>query len=78
MLEMAINCEHLAKEDFDEDQRQLVTSLRKAMGYLWLLAATSKSAGKAWTIFRQLFEETMAHYSGLSGMGGSKGIQLLY
>lgn len=65
MLEMAIKCEHLAKEDFEQDQQQLMTSLRKAMDYLWLLAATSRTAGKAWTIFRQLFEETMAHYGGL-------------
>lgn len=65
MLEMAIKCEHLAREEFEQDQQQLVTSLRKAMDYLWLLAATSRSAEKAWTIFRQLFDETMGLYQGM-------------
>jgi hypothetical protein len=59
MLEMAIGCEHLAREEFEQDQQQLITSLKKAMYYLWLLAATSRSAAKAWTIFRQLFDKTM-------------------
>ena len=62
---MTIKCEHLAREEFEQDQQQLVTSLKKAMDYMWLLASTSKSAGKAWTIFRQLFDETMALYGGM-------------
>jgi hypothetical protein len=65
MLEMAIKCEHLAREHFEQDQQQLVGSLRKAMDYLYLLSVTSKTADKAWTIFRQLFDETMAHYGGV-------------
>ena len=62
MLEMAIKCEHLARKEFEKDQQQLMTSLKKAIDYLRLLSATSRSAGKAWDIFRQLFEETMALY----------------
>lgn len=65
LLELTIKCEHLAREEFEQDQQQLMTSLKKAMDYMWLLAATSKSAGKAWTIFRQLFDETMALYNGM-------------
>ena len=64
LLELTLKCEHLAEEGFEQDQEHLITSLQKAMDYLWLLAPTSKSAGKAWSIFRQLYEETMALYPG--------------
>lgn len=69
MLELSLKCEHLDREEFDDDQKQLLMSLEKAMKYMWLLAATSRSAEKAWTIFRQLFEETMALYPEFDTMG---------
>jgi len=64
MLEMTINCECVAREQLEQDQQQVVTSLEKAIDFLWLQAATSKSAVETWTISRELFQGTMALHQG--------------
>jgi len=54
LLELALDAQHLRKE-----VAQIVTSLRKAMSYLWCMAETSLSAYRALRIFRQLLTEVM-------------------
>lgn len=46
-LELCLNAQHMQRETGD-----VMTALRKALNYVWTLAPTSKSAYRAWYIYR--------------------------
>jgi hypothetical protein len=48
-LELCLNAQHMQNETTD-----VMLALRKALNYLWVLAPTSKSAYRAWNIYRPL------------------------
>ena len=52
LLELALDAQHLRNE-----VAQIVSSLRKAMGYLWCMTEDSLSAYRAWVVFRHLLTE---------------------
>ncbi|OQV06017.1 Fungal specific transcription factor domain-containing protein [Cladophialophora immunda] len=60
LLELALDAQH-----FRNEAAQIVTSLRKAMGYLWCMTEMSLSAYRAWRIFRQLLTEVMGRHDDL-------------
>ena len=57
LLELAFNMQHMPGET-----TRLITTLRKAMRYLWTLAPHSKSAYKAWNILRCLIDKLPGRY----------------
>ena len=54
LLELCLKVEHLEQDS----ERTIIAALRKALSWLWALAANSKGAVKAYTIFRALFEQS--------------------
>ena len=57
LLELALDAQH-----FRGEVQQLVTYLRKAMGYLWCMTEGSLSAYRAWRLFRQLLTEVLERH----------------
>ena len=64
LLELALDAQH-----FRDEIPQLTTHLRKAMGYLWCMADGSRSAYRAWKIFRQLLSEVVECHEDLDLAG---------
>lgn len=60
LLEMCLNTVH-----FPGELDRLVTSLKRAMLYLYRMTSTSRSAYKAWKIFRNILENASAEFAGL-------------
>ncbi|KIW69264.1 hypothetical protein, variant [Phialophora macrospora] len=60
LLEFALGARH-----FRDEVPQLVSYLRKAMGYLWCMAEGSRSGYRAWRIFRQLLTEVSQQFEEL-------------
>lgn len=57
LLEMCLNIQHM-----QDETNEVLTSLRKALNYLWALAPGSKSAFRAWNIFRPLVEKVSQRF----------------
>ena len=71
LLELALNAQHLPNEVM-----QIVTSLCKAIGYLWCMTEGSVTAYRAWRIFRQLLTVVKGgledlEFNGHSDRGGA-------
>jgi hypothetical protein len=62
LLELCLNVQHM-----EEEAGEIIAATRKAMGYLWRLSPSSKSAYKAWSILRALVNKVM-HRFGSSGL----------
>ena len=60
LLEMCLNTVH-----FQGELDRLVASLKRAMLYLYRMTSTSRSAYKAWKIFRSVLENASTEFAGL-------------
>ncbi|EXJ60048.1 hypothetical protein A1O7_04197 [Cladophialophora yegresii CBS 114405] len=60
LLELALDAQH-----FRDEVPQLVTYVRKAMGYLWCMTEGSLSAYRAWRILHQLLTEVSMRHEDL-------------
>jgi hypothetical protein len=60
LLEMCLNTVH-----FQGELDRLVVSLKRAMLYLYRMTSTSRSAYKAWKIFRSVMENASTEFAGL-------------
>lgn len=60
LLEMCLNTVH-----FPGELDRLVTPLKRAMLYLYRMTSTSRSAYKAWKIFRGVLENASTEFAGL-------------
>lgn len=56
-LELCLNVQHM-----QEETRDVMMALRKALNYLWALSPTSKSAYRAWNTYRPLVEKVAQKY----------------
>lgn len=56
-LELCLNVQHM-----QDQTREVMAALRKALNYLWVLAPESKSAYRAWGIYRPLVEKVAKRY----------------
>ena len=56
-LELCLNAQHMQNET-----AEVMMALRKAMNYIWALAPTSKSAYRAWHIYRPLVGQVAQKY----------------
>ncbi|ETN46047.1 uncharacterized protein HMPREF1541_00230 [Cyphellophora europaea CBS 101466] len=57
LLEMCLNIQHMQNET-----KEVMAATRKALNYLWILAPESKSAYRAWNIFRPLVDKVAQRY----------------
>ena len=57
LLELCLNLQHMRTET-----ENLIMAMRKALEYLWALSSGSKSAYKAWTMFRLLVAKVTQRY----------------
>ena len=60
LLEMCLNTVH-----FPGDLDRLLAALKRAMLYLYRMTSTSRSAYKAWKIFRDILEDASTEFAGL-------------
>ena len=57
LLELCLNVQHMQTETGN-----VMMAMRKVLEYLWALSCVSKSAYKAWTMFRMLSEKVTQRY----------------
>ena len=56
-LELCLNVQHM-----QDQTREVMAALRKALNYLWVLAPESRSAYRAWGVYRPLVDKVATRY----------------